>query len=88
MGEFRYGDHRTIHATTEVDVELDTKGQVVAVWFRCHPLPFRQSLAHADRAASMRRMYAQMKDTTIKAIVFDEPGILGSLDNTASADDA
>ena len=71
INEFRYGDDRTIHRTGYVDVEVDQNGQVVAVWFRCHPIPFRQSKAHADRAVDMRQMYAAPMPA-VKAIVFEE----------------
>jgi len=35
-----YGDGGTIHSSGELDVEVDCTGHVVAVWFRCHTLPF------------------------------------------------
>lgn len=52
-----YGDDMTIHRTTTVDVET-RNGQVVAVWFRCQPVAFRQSEVGADRAAEMLAMAA------------------------------
>ena len=54
-----YGDGGTIHSTGYVDVEVDDKGQVVSVWFRCQPLPFKQNNSDKSRAAEMRRMYAE-----------------------------
>ena len=51
-----YGDGGTIHHSTRLDVEVDTFGEVVAVWFRCQPLPFRQTLAMPNRADEMRNM--------------------------------
>ena len=51
-----YGDGGTIHHTTSLDVEV-CNGQVVAVWFRCQPLPFRETKVSIDRAREMRRIY-------------------------------
>lgn len=47
-----YGDGGTIHASTDLDVETfgDT---VVAAWFRCQRLPFRQVPVQIDRASAM-----------------------------------
>ena len=53
-----YGGTGTIHATGHVDVETDKDGNVVSVWFRCQPLPFKQTKVAADRANEMRGMYA------------------------------
>ncbi len=53
-----YGHDKTIHQNGEVDVELDEAGNVVAVWFRCQPLPFTQNRADSRRAEEMRRMYS------------------------------
>lgn len=52
-----YGDGGTIHHSTHVDVETDAAGTVVAVWFRCQPLPFKQARAGETRASEMTRMY-------------------------------
>lgn len=51
-----YGGDMTIHQTTELDIET-FNGEVVAVWFRCQPLPFNQSDASKQRADEMRSMY-------------------------------
>ena len=53
-----YGHDKTIHQNGEVNVELDEAGDVVAVWFRCQPLPFTQHRTNAQRADEMRRMYS------------------------------
>jgi hypothetical protein len=37
-----YGHDGTIHKTRYLDVEVDDDGRVVAVWFRCLMLPFKQ----------------------------------------------
>lgn len=48
-----YGDGGTIHGTKQLDIEV-RDGEVVAVWFRCQLLPFRQVEVDARRAESMR----------------------------------
>lgn len=49
-----YGHDKTIHRTERLDVEVNAAGEVVAVWFRCQQLPFRQSFADGARASVMR----------------------------------
>ncbi len=44
-----YGDGTTIHHTGHLDVETH-EGKVVAVWFRCQVLPFKQVEVDAVRA--------------------------------------
>lgn len=70
MGELRYGDDRTVHRTGHLDVEVDADGAVVAVWFRCARVPFRQHAVGADRARELRGANAL---PAVKAIVFDGP---------------
>ena len=41
-------ERNTIHATDYVDVETDQNGKVLAVWFRCSTLPFKQHLSDAS----------------------------------------
>ena len=52
-------DHGTIHQTTELDVEVDEKGKVVSVWFRCMALPFREIVVGENRAEEMCNMYGR-----------------------------
>lgn len=52
-----YGRDGTIHRTAHLDVEIDAQGLVVAVWFRCQPLPFKQVNVLNQRAVDMRKMY-------------------------------
>ena len=56
-----YGYGGTIHSSKEVNVELDNKGKVVAVWFRCAALPFTQTVVDAQRAMEMDVMYDKGK---------------------------
>lgn len=49
-----YGRDGTIHQTTDLSVEVDGAGNVVAVWFRCMQLPFTQSKVDEQRAADLR----------------------------------
>ena len=65
-----YGHGGTIHHSGQLDVET-YQGEVVAIWFRCQLLPFRQvaldryelldgqgQVDDKQRAAEMRRAYA------------------------------
>ena len=54
-----YGDDKTIHRNESLDVEVDDKGNVVSVWFRCQMLPFKQSNVEPDRAREMRDAYEE-----------------------------
>ena len=58
-----YGDNRTIHGTTKLDIETDSDGIVVSVWFRCMSLPFKQRIVDNERAAEMNRMSDRVNDT-------------------------
>jgi hypothetical protein len=51
-----YGDGGTIHGTQHLHVETNIEGDVVAVWFRCQPLPFEQVVVGLSRAREMRSM--------------------------------
>lgn len=57
MSERRYGDNKTVARTDNLDVEVSADGKVVAVWFRCQPLKFKQALADHGRANDMIEMY-------------------------------
>jgi hypothetical protein len=39
-GSLANGSRNTIHDTERVDIEVDSLGRPVAVWFRCLNLPF------------------------------------------------
>lgn len=51
--KLHYGDNGTIHRTGHLDVEVDKDGKVVAVWFRCMMLPFKQANVDEQRANEM-----------------------------------
>lgn len=51
-GAYIYGEDRTIHRTTWLDVET-FHGTVVAVWYRCMMLPFNQTEVEGPRATEM-----------------------------------
>jgi hypothetical protein len=70
--EIRYGDDKTIHGSTKLDVEVDKRGNVVSAWFRCAALPFRQANVDIERVNEMVNMYKQSDSKTIKAIIFEE----------------
>jgi len=42
-----YGGMGTIHGTNVLDIMVDDKGVVKAVWFRCQQLPFEVAEARA-----------------------------------------
>lgn len=44
-----YGAGGTIHGSARLDVEI-CAGEVVAIWFRCQRLPFRQDIVGESRA--------------------------------------
>ena len=48
-----YGHDGTIHGTQKLNVEIDKKGSVVSVWFRCCALPFDVTVVEEDRANEM-----------------------------------
>lgn len=52
-----YGHSSTIRTNNYLDIEVDIDGKVVAVWFRCQPLPFKQVSAENARAEDMEQMY-------------------------------
>jgi hypothetical protein len=64
-----YGNGGTIHSTGHVDVETDKAGNVVAVWFRCQPLPFKQTKVEKDRASEMVRMYQEHTNSGRKLVL-------------------
>lgn len=75
--ELRYGDDNTIHSSGYVDVEVDSEGKVVSVWFRCALVPFKQTSVDETRAREMRWTYRDAENgpnfmPAIKAIVFDK----------------
>lgn len=51
-----YGHERTIHSTQKLNIEIDKRGSVVSVWFRCCPLPFDVTVVDEDRAIEMANM--------------------------------
>jgi hypothetical protein len=53
-----YGDGGTYHNTTFLDIETKN-GKVVAVWFRCQTLPFKQVEADNHRAEEMKKAYKE-----------------------------
>jgi hypothetical protein len=50
-----YGHKKTIHAAQKLNVEIDKKGNVVAVWFRCCALPFDVTVVDKERADEMTK---------------------------------
>jgi len=59
-----YGEGGTLRGTTELDVETDATGRVVAVWYRCQMLPFRQRTVADERAIQMDEDRARLPAIT------------------------
>lgn len=51
-----YGNGGTIYSTGYLQVESH-ENEVVAVWFRCQMIPFKQVEVDAERAAEMRHAH-------------------------------
>jgi hypothetical protein len=68
-----YGRDKTIHQTTELDVETDKNGKVVAVWFRCQALPFQQVTVEKDRALRMETMYKDGEIPYLLGVDVEDP---------------
>ena len=66
-----YGHDGTVHRNESLDVEVDENGVVVAVWFRCQPLPFIQANVESDRAKEMTSMYHELVPGVV-AVVLNE----------------
>ena len=64
----KYEKDKSIHKKDTLDVEVDENGKVVAVWFNCLALAFRQSNANVTRASDMERMYADNEVARINSI--------------------
>lgn len=68
-----YGGNGTIHSTDHIDVETDNHGDVVAVWFRCQLVKFKQHDVDDNRAASMRGAYqGYEEDFALEGLVMKE----------------
>ena len=64
-----YGHNKTIHGTQRLDVEVDHKGRVVSVWFRCCALPFHVFVVDQELAKEMIRMSAEVnRDVKLNAV--------------------
>src|SRR2546425_10012095 len=86
--ETRYGDmpngsRNTIHGTTALDVETDSKGKVVGVWFRCMILPFNQVKVNKKRASDMKvasthaNSYVKLKAVVVDNVMLKSPSSNG-----------
>ena len=64
----KYGGDNTIHKNGELDISVDKNGKVVAVWFRCIMLPFKQVDVDDIRANSLKEVEAPYKIDSIDLI--------------------
>lgn len=55
-----------------VDVEVDARGRVVAVWYQCVALPFKQHDVGTARAADMGASYRQYPPRPVEALELGE----------------
>lgn len=67
-----YGHDKTIHRTKLLNIEVDKRGEVVAVWFRCVMLPFDVTVVGQQRAAEMRVTEVTNPPLPILAVRLDE----------------
>lgn len=51
-----YGHSGTIHATEDLDIVMNERGEVTAVWFRCQELPFNVSRRAGERARAQAQL--------------------------------
>lgn len=65
-----YGHDKTIHNTKHLNIEVDEEtGEVVAVWFRCMPLPFEAKFVDRQRSTEMEHMYLDSSCDAVKKIL-------------------
>lgn len=62
------GYQRTIHDSEHLDVEVNDKGRVVAVWFRCARLPFEQVDVGYQRAKDMQAQWERLDKVALMAV--------------------
>lgn len=70
-----YGDGGTVHSSTELDIEVSPMGFVVAVWFRCQPLPFKVADVDHMRAQEMNRMYEDHPASGLHGVVVENTDV-------------
>lgn len=68
-----YGGGNTIHRTTYLHVETSRDGTVVAVWFRCQPLPFLQMTVDAARDAEMLAANRAHQEIQLLGVQISDP---------------
>ena len=56
----------TIHKRNKLDIEVDSNGNVVSVWYNCVALPFEVHKVENERANEMRKMYNE--DCSVSSI--------------------
>lgn len=67
-----YGNEGTIHGTQKLNIEIDKRGGVVSVWFRCCALPFDVTVVDEGRAIEMANMSDRVnKHTKLNAVDID-----------------
>jgi hypothetical protein len=69
-----YGDNRTIHSSTKIQIEQDVEGNVVSVWFRCLTIPFEVVTVGEARGKEMLESTKRTnKDYKLHAVKMEIP---------------
>lgn len=66
-----YGDGGTIHSSVELDVET-RDGMVLAVWYRCQPLAFRQVEVGYSRATELTEVIQSYGAPMLRGVVLED----------------
>jgi hypothetical protein len=60
--------------TGHLNIEVNKKGKIVSVWFRCCALPFDVTIVGNSRASEMDRMYEEtVNSVKLNAVDVDYP---------------
>lgn len=70
-----YGYDKTIHGTQKLNIEIDKRGGVVGVWFRCCALPFDVTVVDESRAIEMAILSDEMNKHARLTAVDIEPAV-------------
>jgi hypothetical protein len=74
-----YGNNGTIHRTQKLNVEIDKRGGVVSIWFRCCALPFDVTVVDESRAIEMADLSDRInKHVKLNAVDVENDEIVGS----------
>lgn len=69
-----YGPAGTIHQTGTIDIEINSKGMIVGVWFRCLALPYKVVLSTESSPWAGNSPQGSNDEIAIEAITYVEKG--------------